>query len=310
MQALNSSRSFFSSCGVRAAQLVFGLTLVFSGNGCASSSRAANAHAARGVFVVPVENVTIDRPHSTAATTAATGPKIRFDAFEKSVAKNCEQKPEEETTIGFQEAAAHENECLSDAVTSALQAASTRDGAQVRALNSIHDDLVQDLCWLSEELVWVNLEEGWRDSGSLRNFQWLSCERKQHIEQAFLLRTMELHDAHGFALHVKASQEAGKMEKTTLEKNSAKAKALLARPSSAANKTLAAADLPEAIGDDAKKEYVQRIQSISDRTKKIATMTCSTFVGLESELGGAEPCKTQVALYYASRAYFGDGIDR
>lgn len=215
--------------------------------------------------------------------------------------------PEEETTHGFQEAAAHENECLADEVTEALRDASSRDGAHVRALSALHDDFVQDLCWLSEELVWVNFDDGSRDDGSLRNFQWLSCVRKQNIEQAFLLRTMALHDAHGFALHVTASQDAGKMERATLQQNSAKAQALLTRPPR--KPTGVAGELPSPIGDDARREYVLRIQSIRERTKKLAAMTCSTFADLERELDGDEACKEKVALYYSSRAYFGSGGD-
>jgi len=286
------------SVGVSVSQVVFGLTLALFGNGCAGTARPA-------VPVVPVEPVVSTQ---TPPEAAAGQPRLRFGAFAKSLANNCATKPEEETTYGMLEAAAHENECLSDAVRDALKDAATRDGAGVRALNASHDDLVADLCWVSEELVWVNFEEGWRDDGSLRNFQWLSCERKQRIEQSYLLRSMDLHDAKGFAAHVMSSQRTGKMEMKALATNRAKAKELLV----GGNKNKANLNGFAPLTDDSKKEYVVRMQSVADKTRTLATGTCAMFAGLESELGGAESCRDKVATYYASRSYLGTdggGID-
>src|SRR5262249_5911442 len=146
-----------------------------------------------------------------------------------------------------------------------------------------HDRLIEDVCWLTEEGVWVDLTQGWRDDGSIRNFAWISCAKRVRVEQTFLLRSIARHNAQGFARHVETQQASGREELGKLRDQDVKARALLGAPSvipspaGSLPETDVSWSFPRPLDIAARRLYVERVTAIETTMPKLARRTCDVF---------------------------------
>jgi hypothetical protein len=265
--------------------------------GCVSGAKSPRVHDDTTVTVTaaPATVAVAQGAPSPPPSPAAAAKAPSFEALLTELDRTCPAKrPLEETTLGMKESEAAHVACLkseADRARATLLGMFHEGDARSRRVERIeaaYSQLVDDVCWASEEVQWVDLSEGTRDDGSLRGFEWLACQSRVQIERMHLLRALGTKDARGFAQHLDETAPRGARQAFFLRDLDAKAKALASR--SAPNDGAAPA-FPAPLGLQARREYAARFGAIDRGATELGRETCALFDGLRAETGGDAPCE-------------------
>ena len=266
--------------------------------GCVSA-----AHPARVTEHTPLDVVV---PSATEGASAAAPPLppaptpvvLAFEAALEELDRACpNQTPDDQTNLAMKETEAAQVACLESAANRANAAAlatfAKGDARRQRiaTAEATYQKLADDVCWASEEVQWVDLEEGTRDDGSIRDYAWLACRKRVQTERFYLLRTLGVNDARGFAQHLDEVAVRGSREAALLQDLDTKAKALAAKPAP----THLSPPPVETLGAEARRSYVVRRGAIDHGAHELGRQTCALFAGLATEAGGEATCERKAA---------------
>jgi hypothetical protein len=212
------------------------------------------------------------------AADSQPGPVLHADAASDAPERACVQnnKPDGNTTEMKQSEEAY-LDCLKGEVEKAraasiasLPASDPRIGRTHR-VETAWAALTADVCWASEEVQWVDFDDGVRYDGTLRGFASLACHQGSRIELARLFHALATKDGSGFSRHVDTAQSRGRRQASMLRDLVTKARIMAARP---ALRAPAADALPEHIDAAARKRYVARLEAIERNATDVARETC------------------------------------
>lgn len=257
----------------------------------------------------------VDAPDAGSAAPAAKrepgAPAPGFDEVSEALDRACKAKePPEETNVAMKQAEAAYVQCLRNEASKAKNALVAslplNDPAASRldAFDAAFTKLAEHVCWVTEEVQWVDFEDGTRDDGTLRGFAWLSCQSRAEIERAYFYRALAAKDAAGYARHLEAALPRGRRESFFLNDVATKARALKAKPAPRGDAPHAS---PEALGAAERREYAARFDAIARGAPRLAAETCAIFPRLAHTIGTETACVHEATAAYLAIGTFEAG---
>lgn len=283
--------------------------LVLTASACGSSASRPRSPRVPGdttvsVVVAPVAHRAVEV--AAPRMREPTAPALAFETVSDALERACPADPNADvTTLSMQTSEAAHTKCLereADKAKTAFLASLPLDDARmerVADLDAALARLVDDVCWASEEVRWVDFEEGTRDDGTLRGFERLGCQARAQVERAYLFRAMAANAPAAFARHLDDAEPRGRREAFFLHALDAKAHAL-------ASKSSPAQLMPgeRALDTEARHQYVARVSAIARAAPDVARRTCALFEGLVVESHGELACERKATSLYVSLGSF------
>lgn len=247
-------------------------------------------------------------PPPPVATTPPPRPKAKIAPFaesSKTLAKRCTPKlADNASNVEAKANMAQTADCLKKAFTADLDLVlvptKSVDPNRFNALmreQAGWNKLTEDLCWLSEEAFWIDLEHGTRDDGTMRGIPSMQCKQQAAVERDYYAVALKADDAAALAGRIEELATPGKRSRDTLAQLQKQATNLAAKPL----RDGGVGSFPRQLDAKERAELVTRPKSIEEKAAELAHSTC-TWAALAETLGGSGACEEAAGLYYLAHA--------